>query len=409
MTATAGSTDGFLEFRAHGHAGVDGKAWELVERARPTFSGSFGERVTLNTTLEIGLHQGRTAQQELKRTLEESKFGPVLDAAGCTWPEQNNQALSISRATDYMQVDRLFLDIYLPQVDLRIGRQALNWGSAQIINPTAPFPQVLATEPWRPRAGVNAIRATIPLGESHQTQLVIGARDDFKALRVASRTTFGVGLADISLVGAWRQETEDGIVGVDIRGTFGVGYWLEAAARIDGDGAHESIVAGIDYSFPVGEQLVVTLQYHRNGEGSASVGPAGGSFNGAIRGPTCAGGVSPLGSTDAEPDPFAPFFRGLDYGIAAISFAATEELSMSGLWLQNLRDATALAVPTLAWVPNGWFELAAAAQLPVDLGGDGGELSPSPDDLVLDANGTKVDLSGLVPAATFIVWTRLHY
>ena len=214
------------------------------------------------------------------------------------------------------------------------------------------------------------------------------------------------------MVGAWRQETEDGIVGVDIRGTFGVGYWVEAAVRIDGDGATESIVAGIDYSLPVGEQLVVSLQYHRNGEGSADPVAATTGMSAAVQPPTCSGGLNPFGGAGSEasrPDPFAPFFRGLDYGMAIVSFAATPELAMSALWVQNLRDGTALAVPSLSWAPSGWFELAAAGQITLDLDGGGGELKPAPEDLKLALGGASVDLSGLVPTATFILWTRVHY
>lgn len=408
---------GFAELRGQFNAGVDGQQFQVVERLRPTFTKAFSDRLALTASIDVFLAQGRNLQDEFQRTISESSFGPTLAANGYVWPEDANETLDVSRATDYLQVDRFYLDAYLKQVDLRLGRQPLNWGSALVVNPTDPFPQVLATQPWLPRAGVNAVRATVPFGERNQIQAVVGANDAFTAARVAARATVNVGLADLSLVGAYRQESETGIVGLDIRGTFGVGYWLEGAVHLRPAAAgdpYEEIAVGADYSFPVFEKLVVGAQYYRNGAGSQQAGSGTSStiFSG-IEGPTCSGCPPLFPNAGAGADPFAPGFRGRDYGMLSVNLSATPEVACTALWIQNLGDGSAMLVPAATWAPTGRIEISLAAQIPFSLWGQGGEFHPSAKDLELSiANGgtpATVDLSGLVPSAVITLWTRINY
>jgi hypothetical protein len=411
--ARAQTVDGFVELRAQASTGVDGFPALFVERVRPELQAPLGERLMLVSTVELGLAQGRNMQDELQRTLEDSELGPLLEAAGCTWPQEDNPYLHVSSAADYLSVERLYLDAYLPRLDLRVGRQALNWGSGFLVNPTDPFPEVLLLEPWRPRRGVNAVRGTVPLGEDHQVQAVVGSNDAFTQMRLAGRATVNVVGTDISAMGAWRQESEEGLVGLDVRGTLGVGFWAEGALHVR-DELYEELVVGLDYSLPVGQALVITAQYYRNGGGSpeqSSPGGLTGALSSGVAGPECAGDLFPAPET--EPDPFAPVFRGRDYAIGAVSFGIVPELSLSSLWVQNLGDGTALFVPGLSTAPTGWLTVAASASVPVSTWGEGGELRPNPDDLsqTIDVLGSPLtlDLDGLVPSATFSVWTRVNF
>lgn len=418
-SASAQEAQGFAEVRAHYNLGVDGVPWELVERVRPSFYTAITERVVLSATVEATLHEGRDLQTEVARTLDESDLGPLLDLAGCEWPEEANEAFDINEASDYLSVDRLYLDTYLPFADVRVGRQAVNWGSALMVNPTDPFPEVLLTEPWKPRAGVNALRVTVPVGEFHQIQGVVGTNSALTKLRAAVRGTVNLGLTDVSVVGAYRQESEDGIVGMDVRGTLGVGFWAEGAAHLrtqDKGGPYEEIALGIDYSFPVLNTLVVSGQYYHNGAGALEqTTPSAAAAFTAIEPPSCAG-VDLFGAGDADAaaaDPFAPFFSGTDYTMLSVALGVNESINVSGLWVQNLGDGSALAVPVVSMAPNGWLEVSASAQIPFSTWGDGGELHPSEDDLMLsfDTGGAPltVDLSGLAADATFIVWTRVNF
>lgn len=376
--------DGFVEVRGQGYLGVDGVPAQLVERLRPEFAAPVGERLALSATVEAAFAQGRSTPEELDRVLDDAGLGGAYAA-----PAWDNDALRVSAAGDYLSVERLYADAYLPFADVRVGRQAVNWGSALLVNPTDPFPEVLATEPWRPRRGVNAIRATVPFGEGRQAQAVVGSDDAFEHLRVAGRATANVlDTTDVSVVGAWRQEAGDGLVGAEVRGTLGVGFWAEAALHL-AEEPYEEVAAGIDYSFPVLDALVVQAQYYRNGAGEPD--------------------ADPLAALTADRDAFAPVFRGRDYAMAGVSLAVRPEVSATVLWVQNLGDGSALAAPAVTTFPTEWLEVSASGQLPLSAWGDGGELHPADADLVLSTPQADIGLSGLVPDATFTLWTRASF
>jgi hypothetical protein len=379
---------GFAEFRGSWFAGTTGTRWQLIERVRPSFEQSIGERLQLVGTVEAGLAQGRNAQAELER---------VLEPYGVPAAEYANPALRLNGSDDYLEVDRLYLDVYGNSFDLRVGRQALNWGSAQFFNPTDPFPEVLFTEPWRPRQGVNAIRLNVPFGDLHDVSAVVATNGALNELRAAGRVRLNWEGTDFALVGAWRGGRRNGLVGIDVRGTLGVGWWLEAAWLLGRD-PHEEVSVGVDYSFPVLEQLTVFAQYHRNGAGTPA--PTGPGFS---------------LESGAERDPFAPFTRGRDYAMFGSTLGVLPDLSGSVFALQNLNDGSGLVVPTASWAVLDWLEIAASAQVPFTLWGAGGELKPRPEDLRIELPGTlpeqptTVELGGLIPASTFTLWTRASF
>lgn len=378
---------GFAELRLGLFPGVSGAPWQLVERVRPTLSSKLGERVTLTATVEAGLAQGRNAEEEAAALL------------GMSAPSYQNPLLRISRSDDYLDVDRLYMDVYGERFDVRVGRQAVNWGSAQFFNPTDPFPEVLLAEPWRPRRGVNAARLNVALAESLDLSTVAGVDDAFGEFRGAARVRWNVAATDLAVVGAWRGLNRNALVGVDLRGTFGVGWWIEAAYLM-GDSPHEALSVGIDYSFPVLERAVLFAQYYRNGAGAKDVTAA---TQLRVRAPA------------QERDPFAPFVLGRDYGLVGASLGILPELSASCSALQNLNDGSGSAIVASSYSVVDWLELAASAQLPYSLWGEGGELRPRREDLRFELpSGTlgetqSVDLSGLVPTATVTVWTRASF
>ncbi len=413
--AVGASGRGFVELRLHGFAGVEGQPVQTIQRLRPELSTDLSDRISLTVGVELGLSQGRSFPNEWRETLRASALGPVLEAAQCVWPEEEDSFLQVSWEENYLSVERLYLDWYLPGADLRLGRQAVHWGSALVVNPTDPFPEILVLEPWRQRRGVNALRATIPIGEDHDVQGVVGSNDAFDAGRVAVRGTVNVGLADISLVGAYRQESESGIVGLDLRGTAVVGYWLEGSAHFGRDNQwFEEVAVGIDYSWPVLDGLLVRAQYYRNGAGQTHL-PAVAPLSDAIEMPMCADGDVALGGGGRAElgDPFAPFLRGRDYAMLMLAQTINPDLTFSAVAIQNLGDGSAVVVPTLSWAATDRLEFAATAQLPFSTWGDGGELRPADEDLVLavpaSAGPIPVDMRGLIPSATFIVWSRVNF
>ncbi len=412
--AHAAEVQGFAEVRAAYSVGADGVPWQMIERIRPELSADFSDRVRVSTTVEVAFSQGRRLQTEVQRTIDESDFGPLLELAGCEWPEPpKNEFLGIGDVQSYLRVERLYLDWYHPKFDLRVGRQALNWGSAVLINPTDPFPEVLLTEPWRPRSGVNAVRMTFPVSDTSQLQ-VVGAMDDaLKHGRLAGRGTVNLLDTDVSLVGAYRGDSRTGLLGLDVRGTFGVGFWFEGAVHVGGAKPYEELAVGVDYSVPVLETWVFAAQYYRNGSGDANPTSAvSGSMN-TIQPPDCDIDEAEAMFEVAEPDPFAPFTSGIDYGLVQTSLRFTPEIAVSGMMFQNLRDGTGIIVPVAQFKPLDWAEVSLSAQVPYRFG-DGGEIKPSDEDLMLNAElptggSLHADLSGLAPDAVVSMWVRANF
>lgn len=409
--AMAQEVSGFGEVRGIWYAGTEDLAITVVERFRPTFEVPLSKRVTMTSTIETALQQGWTQQKGFQSTLEQSDFGPLLDAANCAWPEEENAFLGISNAADVFQVDRLFVDVYMPKYDLRVGRQALQWGSAQFINPTDPFPELLLMEPWRPRSGVNAALVTVPFGDVHDMNLAVATTDTFDAVRIASRLRLNWMETDFALVGAYRGDARDGIVGLDIRGTLGLGYWIESAVHLQQSPWFEMVV-GLDYSFPVLETFVVSGQYYYNGgAGLTSTGMLD-----VLDVPECDVDVTAaFGDTSAEPQKFGPMLSGRHYGLLAGNLGIIRELGIQFAWLQNFDDGTAFGISTVSVRPNGWLEVSLSTQIPARLWGNGGEFSPSDDALRFEQPGGTgeeplvADFSGLVPDATVILWSRANF
>jgi hypothetical protein len=404
---------GFAELRASWLPGASGKRWQLVERVRPTLQAELSERVKLVATVEAGLAQGRDLTEELERALRASDFGPLLEAADCRWPTHANSVLRVDQADDYLDVDRLHVDVYGRAFDLRVGRQALQWGSARFFNPTDPFPEVLLAEPWRPRRGVNSARLNVPFGEASDVSAVVAVNDALEAVRAAGRLRLNWAGTDLALVGAWRGGSARGLVGVDLRGTLGVGWWVEAAF-FPGKGAHAELALGVDYSFPVLERLDLFAQYYRNSAGASHPDRyqrLGGLSQ--VTAPECAAGEFSLGPT--RQDPFAPFTVGRDYLIAGAAVGILPDLSLSLIALQNLNDGTGMTVPTLTYNARGWLDVAFSAQVPYAAWGGGGEFKPRPQDLRIERElgpplgSVSADLSGLVPDATLTLWTRASF
>lgn len=400
----AAEGQGFAELRLSSFPGADGDLWQVVERVRPTLETSLGERVKLVAVIEAGLAQGRDNERELRR---------IFETVGCTSPRPDNDFLGISSADDYLDVDRLYLDFYGKGVDLRVGRQSVNWGSARFLNPTDPFPELLLTEPWRPRRGVNAARATLPFGDLHDATLVVASDDAFTQVRTAARVRLNAWATDWALVGAWRSDDEDAFVGVDFRGTLGVGWWVEAAWHLTGERDVEAS-AGVDYSFPVLERLVVTAQYTFHGGSRADAVPGGSAGTSAGTLPASACSSSALQASLAgtgEAAPFASPLTGRNYLLLAAALQVLPDWGGSLTQLQNVDDGTAVLIPTVSWQAADWLEVAMAAQVPLAVWGDGGELKPKDQHLVPTTGGlaTLLDLRGLVPDAVVTLWTRASF
>lgn len=394
--------EGYAEVRASGQLGVEGVPWNLVERVRPRVSVALAERVTFDAVIEGRLVQGRDATEEAANLVMDSDLGPLLEAAGCAYaPEPRYDQVS-----DYLSVERLHVDFNLPEADVSVGRQALNWGSGLVFQPTDLFAEVLATEPWRERKGVNAVKTAIPVGD-HQVTAVLAVGDDLSPLwderpedldvAAALKATVRVGSNAISPVMHVRSDG-DWFLGADLRGNLEVGWWVEGGWRGNADAAE--VVAGIDYSFPVLQLLYIAAEYRYDGSGAE---PEDYDFAARSAGTTMPFQCAFLPQQEAA-EPRTTL--GIHYVDATARLGVTEDLTVGGTAIFSVLDATGYAVPSASLLVGSHVAVNLAAQIPF---GEDGEFRPGEEDLTFTAGPYSADLSGLMPDATVLGWVRYSF
>ncbi len=174
-------------------------------------------------------------------------------------------------------LDRLFLTAHAPWADIYVGRQAISWGSARVINPTdviAPF--MFNDLDVEDRVGVDAVRVRIPVGMMSEIDAGYVFGDDFAFNRSAPflRTRLYHWKTDITLITVGFRRNL--LVGFDVtRSVGGAGVWMESAYVFAGaldkhvrnpeqDYFRTSI--GADYSLRDGTYLFA--EYHFNQAGA---------------------------------------------------------------------------------------------------------------------------------------------
>ena len=187
---------------------------------------------------------------------------------------------SIGSVRIYHNLDRAFLQYSADFADISIGRDAIAWGSARIVNPTdvvAPFTyDQLDTED---RIGVDAIRVRIPIGAMGECDAgyIFGESFDFGKSAFFLRSQLNAAETDYSILLVGFQKHL--LAGLDIaRGIGGAGFWLETAFVFvepfsqDADTRSNYLRAstGLDYSF--GEKIYGFIEYHFNGAGAKTPG-----------------------------------------------------------------------------------------------------------------------------------------
>lgn len=292
--------------------------------------------------------------------------------------QYENADPQIQTTADYLVVDRLFADLEAGPARVRVGRQAVNWGSALIWNPTDPFPEVFLTDYWAERKGLNALRVYFPLPQNSRLTMVATTGDsNFTENRYAIKASVARWAADLSAI--WIDDTiRDRLVwGLDVKGTAVIGYWIEAAAfRSKGPIGEpfEQAVIGMDYSFPVKSMLYLAAQYYYDGSGQDR--PANYDWTALAAG---------------QRTTLARHYASLT---AMLSWNA--DLTFAVNYIYNLDDATALLTPYLTVVLRD-FRVSAGANLLV--GPEGGEFRPQ----------KNQDPLNLIPDAVYYMWGRWYF
>jgi hypothetical protein len=281
-------------------------------------------------------------------------------------------------AGDYLTVERLYADVDAGPARLRIGRQAVNWGSALIWNPTDLFEEVFLTDYWAERKGLNAVRVYVPMREEFRLTAVAATGDTvWSHNRYGVKASLARWRADMSVV--WMDDVaNDRLVwGLDVKGTAILGYWVEAAAfapkNPDVD-PYQQAVLGVDYSFPVLGTLYVAGQYYYNGQGRAHAD----AYDWAAL------------ATGRQPN------LAMHYASLIATLAATPDLSVAMTSIVNLDDSTWLMTPYLIYT---WRDFRVTAGANIFAGPEGGEYRPH----------NRQSPGNFIPRAVYYAWGRWYF
>ena len=249
----------------------------------------------------------------------------VVDLDAAIYPGKNAPVGSFGL---FQNLDRASLAYSPDFADITIGRQAIAWGSARVVNPTdviAPYAyNQLDTED---RIGVDAIRVQIPIGVlgEFDTGYVFGENLAFGKSAFFLRSQLNAVETDFSIILLGFREHL--MTGFDMaRGIGGAGFWLEAAYvyanAFDSDnGDAENYLrasVGLDYSF--GGVAYGFIEYHFSGAGAGE--PEDYHSN-----------LSQSAYTDG-----GVYLMGRHYFVPGLTFQLTPLLSLSGVVLSNISD-----------------------------------------------------------------------
>jgi hypothetical protein len=245
-------------------------------RLRLNLSGSINHRASLTLAYDFSPRvqdQSLFEPQMLYLGLQNQAYRAV-DLESRLYPQKKD---SVSSFAIFQNLDRAFLTLKTKPADIYVGRQAIAWGSARVINPTdvlAPFAfDELDVED---RIGVDAIRVRMPIGLLGEMDAGYVFGRDFELERSAMflRSKFNYLNTDISLLAVDFQENL--LTGLDIaRSIGGAGFWLETAyVFVDALNSDKSDCsqdyfrgsAGLDYSLRDGTYLFA--EYHFNQAGA---------------------------------------------------------------------------------------------------------------------------------------------
>lgn len=227
-------------------------------------------------------------------------------------------------------LDRAFLTHKAEGFDLHVGRQAVSFGSARIINPTDVLaPYTFSTLAKEERIGVDAVRLMVPTAELGQLDAGVVFGDD---ARERNSAEFARYRADVSGTGVslmLMRYRRNEMLGLDINGSIGgASAWLEAAYTNSRDGDdYARLTAGLDYALT--SSTYAFAEYHFNGTGA-----------------TDRDSYSIDGSAYADG---AVYLLGAHYIGAGLTHEITPLLALSAQGLLSLTDASAMLGPSLQY------------------------------------------------------------
>lgn len=359
----------------------------LINRVVPSFKIPFGRKVRVRVTANL-----TTTHFKLDR--------------------------EITKIDDILVLQRMYFDLRTKYVDFRLGLQAVQWGTAQLWQLTAPFNPQDATDPNAEIPGVWGINAYVPYSDTGGFRAGVVAARDFQSVLSYLRWKHTFGTTQVAATVLYDGPNKRMTFGTDIKGNLEVGFWIDAALYVPYESEKPedmwisgAVAVGIDYSFKVLESLYFSLQYYYTYAGITD--PAKYPFR-------TEEGLNQLSSQFTNPSQGASVtgigissggFLGAHYLLFNARLQILEELSVSTLMLMNLIDPSAMLGLTIAYTFFDNFTFTAGSYFFV--GPEGSEFNVGriklPDAVSAALPGYPSDGIALSPRMVFFGWLRYSF
>ncbi len=237
---------------------------------------------------------------------------------------------------------RAYGEIDLGVLDVRVGRQKIEWGVMRLFSPGDLFhPLPLFDVEKMERVGATAVNALFTPWPDVKVNAVYAFDRDPDRSRIAGRVTRTVGHFDVSAFGG--KFLKDHVTGFDftgdvlragVRGEF---YFDDAAL---GDNFIQA-AGGVDYGFA--NTLYVALEYFHNGQGT----------NDALTAPLFLPSAAQIRSVHKD---FAGF---------QLKYELTPLWTVSGMSIIDLNGGSLFMNPETKYAFKEWLEVTLGAHLPI--------------------------------------------
>ena len=396
-------------------------------RWRPTFVGEMTKESTtykISLTPNVIFNTGRDFISDTQKLLEPTileqippdfngnkpDFDDVL--LECNWIVDGEN--DITNIRDVLTFPRFFIDINTQKLDLRIGKQALNWGSALFFNPTDVVFQYLFAQPWQERKGFEGIK--LQMGKENWLLTTMGAVDVSSTPLLTKthsqnqlpwytgiRWTYNTKRQKISAISGFTHDTS--LIGIDIKGDItsrNIGYWFEGSIKQQRthDSSFLQYSVGIDDSFDILDGMRIGFQLSHDGSGETPL-----FYEWSSR------EIFTVNAQITDCDSYhikvpqrgdeQRFLLGRWYGLGIM------EMQFQSYWriqiplFSNLIDKSTVALPSIIYDQGDFL---AFMGLQSRLGSEG-EFNPP----FSQRNIMGVDLEVLYPSTQFLMWIRWSY
>ncbi len=222
-----------------------------------------GDRARAEASLETAVLTGAAAQ--LAWNTAASPFGRPDELLIPSAPPASPQPATLVA----FRARTLYFKLDLGWAALAVGRQVVNYGRGALWSPTDIFTELDLTGLSPVRRGLDALRFTVPFGQTEAIEIVAAPTISPADGRYALRARGLLAGVDGALVMAWDGTGKGWVFGADFKADLEIGFYGEATYELYDSGQTGTFKAagGADYSFG---DFILAAEYYYNGASASS-------------------------------------------------------------------------------------------------------------------------------------------